>query len=37
MGSLGFKDLDPDAVLKEYLEKYQGLPYQGAYIYPKLA
>jgi iron complex transport system substrate-binding protein len=29
-----FEDLDPNAILKEYLEKYQGLPYQGVYIYP---
>lgn len=27
-------DLDPAAMLKEYLEKYQGLTYKGVYVYP---
>jgi iron complex transport system substrate-binding protein len=30
-----YTDMDPDAILKEYLEKYQGLDYQGVYIYPQ--
>ncbi|MFB3764503.1 MAG: ABC transporter substrate-binding protein [Methanotrichaceae archaeon] len=29
-----FQDLDPDAFYREYLEKYQGLKYQGVYLYP---
>lgn len=29
-----FPDLDPDAVVKEYLEKYQGLTYSAAHHYP---
>ncbi|MDM7940255.1 MAG: ABC transporter substrate-binding protein, partial [Methanothrix sp.] len=31
-----FKDLDPEAILKEYFDKWQGIPYQGIYIYPSL-
>ena len=31
-----FKDLDPEAILKEYFDKWQGIPYQGIYIYPPL-
>jgi iron complex transport system substrate-binding protein len=31
-----FADLDPEAVLKEYLEKWQGVPYRGVWIYPSL-
>ena len=31
-----FEDLDPEAILKEYFEKWQGIPYQGVYIYPPL-
>lgn len=31
-----FEDLDPEAILKEYLEKWQGIPYQGVWIYPPL-
>lgn len=30
-----YTDMDPDAILREYLEKYQGLDYQGVYIYPQ--
>jgi iron complex transport system substrate-binding protein len=29
-----FQDLDPLAFYREYLEKYQGLKYQGVYIFP---
>lgn len=29
-----FQDLDPLAFYREYLEKFQGLKYQGEYIYP---
>jgi iron complex transport system substrate-binding protein len=31
-----FKDLDPEAILKEYFDKWQGIPYRGIYIYPSL-
>jgi len=31
-----FEDLDPYAVLKEYLEEYQGLEYRGVYLYPPM-
>lgn len=31
-----FEDLDPEAILKEYFEKWQGIPYQGVWIYPPL-
>jgi len=31
-----FKDLDPEAILKEYFDKWQGIPYKGIYIYPPL-
>ncbi len=30
-----YTDMDPDAILREYLTKYQGLDYQGVYIYPQ--
>ncbi|MDQ1312881.1 MAG: iron complex transport system substrate-binding protein, partial [Euryarchaeota archaeon] len=30
-----FEDLDPEAVHKEYLEKFQGVGYQGTFVYPK--
>ncbi|MCK9564876.1 MAG: ABC transporter substrate-binding protein [Methanothrix sp.] len=29
-----FEDLDPEAILKEYFEKWQGIPYRGVWIYP---
>jgi len=29
-----FKDLDPEAIHKEYLEKFQGVNYKGTFIYP---
>ena len=29
-----FQDLDPLAFYREYLEKFQGLKYQGVYFYP---
>jgi iron complex transport system substrate-binding protein len=29
-----FKDMDPHDFIKEYLEEWQGIPYQGVYIYP---
>lgn len=29
-----FKDLDPEAIHKKYLEKYQGVNYQGSFVYP---
>jgi iron complex transport system substrate-binding protein len=29
-----FQDLDPLAFYKEYLERFQGLEYQGVYFYP---
>ena len=28
-----FPDLDPEAVMKEWVEKYQGIPYQGGHVY----
>lgn len=31
-----FKDLDPEKILKDYFEKWQGVPYRGLYIYPPL-
>jgi len=31
-----FQDIDPMAMLKEYLEKFQGVPYRGIYVYPGL-
>ncbi|WP_321428869.1 ABC transporter substrate-binding protein [uncultured Methanolobus sp.] len=30
-----YTDMDPDDILKEYLETYQDLDYQGVYIYPE--
>ena len=32
-----FEYLDPQAVNEEYLERFQGVPYQGIYVYPALA
>jgi iron complex transport system substrate-binding protein len=29
-----FPDLDPEAIHKEYLERFQGLEYQGIFVYP---
>ena len=29
-----FEDLEPNDYMKEYLEEWQNLPYQGVYIYP---
>ena len=29
------KDLDPQAIHKEYLERFQGIPYRGFYAYPE--
>jgi iron complex transport system substrate-binding protein len=29
-----FPDLDPEAIHKEYLERFQGLKYQGIFVYP---
>ena len=29
-----FEDMDPHDFIKEYLEEWQGIPYQGVYIYP---
>ena len=29
-----FEDLEPNDYMKEYLEEWQGIPYQGVYIYP---
>jgi len=31
-----FKDINPEDVLKEYFDKWQGIPYQGIYVYPPL-
>jgi len=31
-----FRDINPEDVLKEYFEKWQGIPYRGIYIYPSL-
>ena len=31
-----FEDLDPEAITKEYLERFQGVPHQGIYVYPPL-
>ena len=31
-----FEDLDPKAINEEYLEKFQGMPYRGIYVYPEL-
>jgi len=28
-----FQDMDPEAMLREFMEEYQGIPYQGVYIY----
>ncbi len=30
-----FEDLDPKAIHKEYLERFQGVPYRGVYAYPE--
>lgn len=32
-----FDDLDPAALHQEYLERFQGLDFQGVYIYPELS
>jgi iron complex transport system substrate-binding protein len=29
-----FESLDPEAIHKEYLEKFQGVGYQGTFVYP---
>lgn len=29
-----FEDLDPEAIHREYLEKFQGVEYQGIFVYP---
>jgi iron complex transport system substrate-binding protein len=29
-----FDDMDPDAIHKEYFEKWMGLPYKGIWAYP---
>jgi len=31
-----FEDLNPQAIHAEYLEQFQGVPYQGIYVYPAL-
>ena len=31
-----FQNLDPEAFHKEYIERFQGMPYRGIYIYPSL-
>jgi iron complex transport system substrate-binding protein len=31
-----FEDLDPQAIHEEYLERFQGIPYQGIWVYPPL-
>ncbi len=31
-----FGDLDPQNILKEYFEEWQGVPYRGCYVYPPL-
>lgn len=31
-----FEDLDPEAIHKEYIERFEGIPYRGAYVYPPL-
>jgi iron complex transport system substrate-binding protein len=31
-----FEDLDPQAMHEEYLERFQGVSYQGVYVYPLL-
>ena len=31
-----FEDLDPKAINEEYLERFQGIPYKGIWIYPPL-
>jgi iron complex transport system substrate-binding protein len=30
-----FKNLDPEKLHREYLEKFQGIKYQGVYVYPR--
>ena len=32
-----FEDLDPEIFRKEYMEEWQGVPYQGVYTYPELS
>jgi iron complex transport system substrate-binding protein len=29
-----FEDLQPEDILKEYFEDWQGIPYRGYYVYP---
>ncbi len=29
-----FEDIDPEATNAEYLERFQGMPYRGVYVYP---
>ena len=31
-----FEDLDPQAIHVEYVERFQGMPYRGVYVYPPL-
>lgn len=31
-----FEDINPEMILREYLEKWQGIPYKGIWIYPSL-
>ena len=31
-----FEDLDPQEIHEEYLERFQGIPYQGIHVYPPL-
>jgi iron complex transport system substrate-binding protein len=31
-----FEDLDPEEIHKEYLERFEGIPYQGVYVYPSM-
>jgi len=30
-----FANFDPDAILKEYLDTYLGIKWQGVYVYPE--
>ncbi|MBW2635914.1 MAG: ABC transporter substrate-binding protein [Deltaproteobacteria bacterium] len=32
-----FEDIHPESILEEYYEEWQGVPYQGVYVYPPLA
>ena len=31
-----FEDLNPKALNEEYLDRFQGMPYRGVYVYPPL-